>query len=86
MVATLLFKNDITGSELVSFFAGILLLTDVGVSVSSGFTTTHQSMASVERLFSLLDYDEPIKNPDNPVEATKVKGKIDFKSIHFALL
>ncbi|SHK01235.1 ATP-binding cassette, subfamily B [Anaerobranca californiensis DSM 14826] len=42
------------------------------------------SMASSERIFQLLDKEEDIKNPQNPVPLTKVEGKIEFKNVWFA--
>ncbi|SET09618.1 ABC transporter ATP-binding protein [Anaerobranca gottschalkii] len=42
------------------------------------------SMASSERIFQLLDKEEDIKNPPNPVPLTKVEGKIEFKNVWFA--
>ncbi|WP_341426605.1 ABC transporter ATP-binding protein [Anaerobranca californiensis] len=41
-------------------------------------------MASSERIFQLLDKEEDIKNPQNPVPLTKVEGKIEFKNVWFA--
>ncbi len=42
------------------------------------------AMASSERIFNLLDTQNPINDPENPVELKDVKGRIEFKNVWFA--
>lgn len=42
------------------------------------------AMASSERIFNLLDTQNPITDPENPVELKDVKGRIEFKNVWFA--
>ncbi len=42
------------------------------------------AMASSERIFNLLDTQNPITDQENPVELNDVKGRIEFKNVWFA--
>lgn len=48
------------------------------------FNILQSAMASSERIFLLLDQEETIKNPKNPLPLNKVTGKIEFKNVWFA--
>ena len=52
--------------------------------LSEKYNIMQTAMASSERIFTLLDNETFIKNPDNPVKLGKVKGSIDFKNVWFA--
>lgn len=52
--------------------------------LSEKFNILQSAMASAERIFLLLDEEETIKNPENPIPLDKVKGKIEFKNVWFA--
>lgn len=52
--------------------------------LSEKFNILQSAMASAERIFLLLDEEETIKNPENPISLDKVKGKIEFKNVWFA--
>ena len=41
-------------------------------------------MASAEKIFTILDEDPLVKNPKQPVELGKVKGRIQFENVWFA--
>lgn len=47
------------------------------------FGTLQSSLASAEKIFSILDTKPEIVNPQNPV-AVKIKGKIEFRHVWFA--
>jgi len=59
------------------FFRPILDLTEK-------FNILQSSMASSERIFSILDDKTLIENPDNPKPIKDLKGKIEFKNVWFA--
>lgn len=52
--------------------------------LSEKFNILQSAMASAERIFLLLDEEETIKNPENPIPIDKIKGKIEFKNVWFA--
>ena len=47
------------------------------------FGTLQSSLASAEKIFSILDTKPEIVNPQNPV-AVKIKGRIEFRHVWFA--
>ena len=48
------------------------------------FSTLQSAMASAEKIFTILDEDPLVKNPEQPVELGKVKGCIQFENVWFA--
>lgn len=48
------------------------------------FSTLQSAMASAEKIFTILDEEPLVKNPDHPVELGKVKGRIQFENVWFA--
>ncbi len=59
------------------FFEPILDLTEK-------YNILQSAMASSERIFGILDEEEQIKNPLDPIPITNFKGKIEFKNVWFA--
>ncbi|MGB7603856.1 MAG: ABC transporter ATP-binding protein [Lutisporaceae bacterium] len=60
-----------------SFFKPIMDLTEK-------FNILQSAMASSERIFLLLDEEEGIKSPEQPISPGKIKGEIEFKNVWFA--
>jgi len=52
--------------------------------LSEKYNIMQTAMASSERIFKLIDNDTMVKNPNNPVNLTNVRGQIDFKNVWFA--
>lgn len=48
------------------------------------YTTIQQAMASSERIFAVMDEEEEISDVDEPVELTRIQGKIEFRNVWFA--
>ncbi len=48
------------------------------------FSTLQSAMASAEKIFTILDEDPLVKNPEQPVELGEVKGRIVFEHVWFA--
>ena len=48
------------------------------------FSTLQSAMASAEKIFTVLDEDPLVKNPEQPVELGEVKGRIVFENVWFA--
>ncbi len=60
-----------------SFFEPIQELADQ-------FATLQNALASAEKIFTVLDEDNPIKESETPVRLESVKGKIEFRHVWFA--
>ncbi|GMU89886.1 MAG: ABC transporter ATP-binding protein [Chlorobiota bacterium] len=52
--------------------------------LSEKYNIMQTAMASSERIFTLLDDQTMIQNPENPKPLGQVKGKIDFENVCFA--
>ena len=48
------------------------------------FTTLQNALASAEKIFTVLDEENPIKESEKPVALENIKGKIEFKHVWFA--
>lgn len=48
------------------------------------FSVLQNAMASAEKIFSVLDEENPILEPEEPVELPEVRGKIEFRHVWFA--
>ncbi len=48
------------------------------------FSTLQSAMASAEKIFSVMDEEPLVKNPENPVTLGGVKGRIEFDHVWFA--
>ncbi len=60
-----------------SFFEPIQELADQ-------FATLQNALASAEKIFTVLDEENPIKESETPVSLNKVRGKIEFRHVWFA--
>ncbi|TDT61096.1 ABC transporter ATP-binding protein [Fonticella tunisiensis] len=52
--------------------------------ITEKYDIMQSAMASSERIFMLLDTNEKIENPKNPLSFEKPKGEIEFKNVWFA--
>ncbi|MEG8946697.1 ABC transporter ATP-binding protein [Rosettibacter firmus] len=52
--------------------------------LSEKYNILQTAMASSERIFKLLDDKTFVKNPENPIILTNIKGEIEFKNVWFA--
>lgn len=64
-------------SYIQQFFQPINDLTDK-------YNILQSAMASSERLFQLLDTEDAIQNPVNPLPLKKVTGRVEFRNVWFA--
>ena len=48
------------------------------------FSVLQNALASAEKIFSVLDEDNPIREPETPAVLPEVKGRIEFRNVWFA--
>ena len=77
-------NGHLSGPVLISFFTGILLLIDPIVALSRVWANFQQFMASVERVFEILDQPVLIQNLPEAIMANRFLGEIQFDSVSFA--
>lgn len=54
--------------------------------IAEQFSTLQSAMASAEKIFTILDEEIVVENPEVPVELPEVKGCIEFKNVWFAYI
>jgi len=76
--------GEMTGGNLTAFFTGVIILVDPVLILSKVYTQTHQTMASAERIFEVLDTEVTIQNPKNPKQIPHVEGAVAFRNVSFS--
>lgn len=77
-------KGAITAGTLYIFSDYIRSFFEPIQELAEQFSTLQSAMASAEKIFTILDEDPLVKNPEQPVELGKVKGRIEFENVWFA--
>lgn len=54
--------------------------------IAEQFSTLQSAMASAEKIFTILDEEIIVENPELPIELPEVKGRIEFKNVWFAYI
>ena len=77
-------QDQMTLGGLILFTRFIEMLLHPVVALGEQTNILFRAMASGERIFQALDWDEKIYEPDNPVQLpARVRGQIDFKNLTF---
>ncbi|MHA1552649.1 MAG: ABC transporter ATP-binding protein, partial [Candidatus Heimdallarchaeaceae archaeon] len=79
--SSLIFSDLATASTILLFLLLLNRFLYPLVRVASQFSTIQSGFAAMERIFSIVDAEIEIKNPENPV-IKKLKGHISFKKVH----
>ena len=78
-------QESISLGVLILFTQLINMLVMPVESVGRFFNTLFRSMASGERIFQALDWDERLHEPTSPVQLPeRLRGEVEFRSTHFA--
>ena len=85
--ATQVMDVSMTVGEVVLFTQFIGMLFNPIVVLGEQTNILFRAMASGERIFQALDWDEANHEPQNPVHLpSRLQGKIDFKNLEFSYL
>lgn len=74
----------ITAGTLYVFSDYIRSFFDPIQELAEQFSTLQSAMASAEKIFTILDEEPMVKNPEQPVALGKVRGRIEFDHVWFA--
>lgn len=77
-------KGAITVGTLYTFIQYITSFFEPIQELAEQFGTLQSAMASAEKIFTILDEEITVKNPEYPTDLNKVKGKIQFEHVWFA--
>jgi ATP-binding cassette, subfamily B, bacterial MsbA len=76
-------EGQMTGPALASFFTGIFLVVDPILAISKVYGNFQQSMASLERMTEVMDYDGGVPNGDYHGEAQALVGHVSLSNVSF---
>lgn len=54
--------------------------------IAEQFSTLQSAMASAEKIFTILDEEIIIQNPEEPISLPEIQGRIEFKHVWFAYI
>ena len=74
----------LTLGTLVAFIAYVQRFVWPVRELSDRYAMLQQAMASAERIFGVLDEQEEIADPPDPVHLTDIHGRIEFRDVWFA--
>lgn len=77
-------QGNLTGSEFVSYLAGVALWIDPIAHITSNYNEFKQGEASIDRIFELVAIQPTVLEKPNAVELPKVIGKVEYRQISFA--
>ena len=75
---------NLTAGGLVTFFGYFDTLIWPMIALGSLVTMRSRAKASMKRVSAFLDADEDVRNPENPVVLTDVRGGIEFRHLTFS--
>ena len=77
-------QNNLTGSEFVSYIAGVALLIDPISITTSNYNEFKQGEASVDRIFELLKIKPEISDSPQAIELPEITGKVIYQDVNFS--
>jgi ATP-binding cassette subfamily B protein len=77
-------QNEMTIGGVILFTRFMGMLFTPVVTLGEQLNVLFRAMASGERIFQALDWDEQIHEPDKPVELPhRIEGKLEFRHVNF---
>jgi ATP-binding cassette subfamily B multidrug efflux pump len=77
-------QEEITLGAMVLFTQLVNMMITPIVALGQQFNTLFRSMASGERIFQALDWDEQLHEPENPVTLPdRLTGEVEFRHVNF---
>lgn len=76
--------GEVTAGELIAFLVYAVNISNPIKRITRLVGSLQRALAAAERVFSILDIDEDIKNKENALELTNVKGEVKFNNVTFA--
>jgi len=77
-------QKRLTLGEFVAFLSYMRLFFQPLRELSQKYSIVQSAMASAERIFQLLDTENKISQPANPVKIQKFKGELQFTNVSFS--
>jgi subfamily B ATP-binding cassette protein MsbA len=77
-------NGNLSLPRLISFATALGIMTDPGNTLSKSYSILQQGMASVKRIFEVIDIKPSIKDEPGAVALPKITGKVEFQNVSFA--
>lgn len=77
-------NGNLTLPKLISFATALGIMTDPGNTLSKAWSILQQGMASVKRIFEVIDIHPTIKDEKDAEALPRIEGKVGFQNINFA--
>ena len=79
-------KGDLTLGSLMAFITYFGHLCNPLMQISNQITQLQSSLAASERIFTLLDTENEVAQPENPTIVAEPKGEVEFKNVDFSYI
>ena len=76
-------RDQMTLGMLVAFLSYMRLFFQPLRELSQKYSVVQSALASAERIFQLLDTENSLTIPENPVQPARVRGEIEFSGVTF---
>jgi ATP-binding cassette, subfamily B, multidrug efflux pump len=77
-------EDQLTLGSLVAFIGYIQMFFKPIRDISEKFNIMQSAMASMERIFGLMDQKMVVQQAENPKRPDKIEGHLEFKNVHFS--
>jgi ATP-binding cassette, subfamily B, bacterial len=77
-------QGNITGSEFVSYIAGVALLIDPISHITSNYNRFKEGQASVDRIFELLEIKPTVIEKEKAIALQVATGKVEYNNVSFS--
>ncbi len=77
-------RGNLSIGKLIEFFTYLGLAAQPISNLGRTFASLQQSLAAGDRIFSLLDIEEDIKDAPDAVELPRLSGRVVFRNVEFA--
>ncbi len=76
-------KLDMTLPEFIVYIAFYWRVLEPSKAIASAYAKIQKGLVSGERIFSILDVEQEIKNKENPIALNSFNEKIEFRNVSF---
>jgi subfamily B ATP-binding cassette protein MsbA len=77
-------NGNLSLPKLISFATALAIMTDPGNTLSKAYSVIQQGMASVKRIFEVVDIQPTIRDEKDALSLGKINGNVKFESLSFA--
>ncbi|MGE5657925.1 MAG: ABC transporter ATP-binding protein [Actinomycetota bacterium] len=77
-------KGNLTGTQFISYVAGVALLIDPIAITTSNYSEFKQGEASCDRIFELLEIKPNVVEKLDAITLPSVSGKVEYRNVTFA--